>query len=117
MRKPYQNIDPGSAKARAAADRRRNQNRFAIVAFAAAALALLYSSLSKVTYGSPGDVLKHLAAYPNCYMALEFGVAPARRGEPGYWERHDINQDGIACDKRSGEMRRPLSHRYYVSPY
>ena len=79
-------------------------------------MALLYASLSEVTFNTPGEVLKHLAAYPNCHMALEFGVAPAKRGEPGYWERHDINRDGVACDEKAGEMRRPLSHRYYVSP-
>ena len=42
--------------------------------------------------------LKHLASFPNCDTARALGVAPARRGEPGYWLRHDRDRDGIACE-------------------
>jgi Excalibur calcium-binding domain len=42
--------------------------------------------------------LRHIASAPNCDFARLVGLAPARRGEPGYWERHDRDGDGIACE-------------------
>lgn len=42
--------------------------------------------------------LKHIAAAPNCSAARAVGLAPARHGEPGYYFRHDRDQDGIACE-------------------
>jgi hypothetical protein len=33
--------------------------------------------------------LRHIASAPNCDFARLVGLAPARRGEPGYWESHD----------------------------
>ena len=42
--------------------------------------------------------LKHIAAAPNCSAARAVGLAPARRGKPGYYFRHDRDQDGIACE-------------------
>jgi len=26
------------------------------------------------------------------------GLAPARRGQPGYWQKNDADNDGIACE-------------------
>ncbi|MGB8999038.1 MAG: excalibur calcium-binding domain-containing protein, partial [Pseudolabrys sp.] len=26
------------------------------------------------------------------------GLAPSRRGQPGYWDHHDADGDGIACE-------------------
>jgi len=46
----------------------------------------------------PIPTLKHLAAFPNCDAARLVGLAPARKGEPGYWSRHDRDQDGISCE-------------------
>ena len=43
-------------------------------------------------------VLKHVASFPDCASAYSVGLAPARRGEPGYWPRHDADHDGIACE-------------------
>jgi len=40
--------------------------------------------------------LRHIASAPNCGFARLVGLAPARRGEPGYWKRHDRDGDGIA---------------------
>jgi hypothetical protein len=45
-------------------------------------------------------VLKHAASSPNCRAAYFVGLAPALRGEPGYWRDHDADQDGIACEWR-----------------
>ena len=42
--------------------------------------------------------VKHLAAFPNCDAVRWLGLAPARKGEPSYWSRHDRDQDGIACE-------------------
>lgn len=44
------------------------------------------------------DRARHLLAAPNCSAARLVGVAPARRGEPGYWDDHDADHDGIACE-------------------
>ena len=42
--------------------------------------------------------LRHYGALPNCDAARTMGLAPANRGEPGYWPKHDRDQDGIACE-------------------
>jgi hypothetical protein len=42
--------------------------------------------------------LKHLQARSNCDAARAVGLAPARRDEPGYWERLDADGDGISCE-------------------
>jgi excalibur calcium-binding domain-containing protein len=42
--------------------------------------------------------LRHIASAPNCGFARLVGLAPARRGQPGYWKRHDRDGDGIACE-------------------
>jgi Excalibur calcium-binding domain len=41
---------------------------------------------------------KHIAAYPSCTAARAVGLAPAYRGQPGYWPQHDRDKDGIACE-------------------
>ena len=43
-------------------------------------------------------ILKHIAAYPNCDAARAVGLAAASKGEPGYWQRHDADGDGQACE-------------------
>jgi len=47
---------------------------------------------------SIATTVKHIAAAPNCTAARLVGLAPARRGQPGYYFRHDRDQDGIACE-------------------
>ncbi|MBR0756537.1 excalibur calcium-binding domain-containing protein [Bradyrhizobium jicamae] len=42
--------------------------------------------------------LRHIASAPNCEFARLVGLAPARRGEPGYWKHHDRDGDGVACE-------------------
>jgi hypothetical protein len=42
--------------------------------------------------------VRHLMAAPNCDAARVVGLAPAARGAPGYWSRHDADGDGIACE-------------------
>lgn len=42
--------------------------------------------------------LKHWSAAPNCAAARAAGLAPARRGQPGYYLSHDADGDGVACE-------------------
>lgn len=37
--------------------------------------------------------------YPNCAAARAAGVAPIRRGQPGYGRHLDRDGDGIACER------------------
>lgn len=46
----------------------------------------------------PMEIVRHIAAFPNCDAARNVGLAPARRGEPGYYLKHDRDKDGIACE-------------------
>ncbi|WP_407927971.1 excalibur calcium-binding domain-containing protein [Belnapia arida] len=41
---------------------------------------------------------KHYQARHNCDAARAVGLAPARRGKPGYWSKLDADQDGISCE-------------------
>lgn len=67
----------------------------AIVAFAIvlAVVWVLSSSSWPVT-----TTLRHIASAPNCEFARLVGLAPAGRGEPGYWKHHDRDRDGVACE-------------------
>jgi len=42
--------------------------------------------------------LKHLAAFAHCEAAELVGLSNATRGNAGYWERHDQDADGVACE-------------------
>jgi hypothetical protein len=52
-----------------------------------------------------GVTLKHLAAFPNCEAAEMVGLAPARRGQPGYWKRNDTHGEGISCKESKWRIR------------
>jgi hypothetical protein len=51
--------------------------------------------------------LRHIASAPNCDFARLVGLAPSRRGAPGYWQRHDRDGDGIACEVRPSYLAGP----------
>jgi hypothetical protein len=36
--------------------------------------------------------------YPNCTTARYLGVTPIRRGDPGYRQALDADNDGVACE-------------------
>src|SRR5262245_52488580 len=86
---------------RAVSNDRANELRRYIASAKIAALAAIVA-LAVVWMGStPWPVtttLRHIASAPNCGFARLVGLAPARRGEPGYWKRHDQDRDGIACE-------------------
>ena len=66
-------------------------------------------------YASPWSVdltLRHVAAALNCDAARTVGLAPAARGEPGYYPHHDRDQDGWACEpwpRRAPELPRLIT--------
>ena len=70
-----------------------------MAAFAAIAIgALAYFVAKNSSQWSPGMALRHAAAAPNCAAARAVGLAPAFRGQPGYYPQHDRDHDGIACE-------------------
>jgi hypothetical protein len=42
---------------------------------------------------------RHQYAARGCAEAAEVGLAPARRGEPGYWPEWDGDNDGVSCER------------------
>ena len=64
--------------------------------------ALCYVLLASFSPWPPEVTLRHLAAFPNCAAARAVGLAPANRGEPGYWAKHDRDRDGVACEPWHG---------------
>jgi hypothetical protein len=76
--------------------------------------ARLTASLSALTFmgvwGLMGVAPKHVTAgmdaasreastyYPNCKAAWAAGAAPIYRGQPGYRDAMDGDDDGIACE-------------------
>lgn len=46
--------------------------------------------------------LRHYAARPNCDAARTVGLAPAMRGQPGYWNHLDADNDGKSCEPYHG---------------
>ena len=75
---------------------------YPIVAFVGAVLATTYLLNSPWPVGL---TLRHLIAFTNCDGARTVGLAPARRGEPGYWSRNDADNDGIACERYRRALR------------
>ena len=73
------------------------QNARVAIASALIGAALCWTLLSFIPW-HPLQVLKHIAAFPNCSAARAVGVAPSYRGQPGYWSKHDADNDGISCE-------------------
>lgn len=73
--------------------------RIGIVAISAALFVLTYAFASaSLDFGSPLIALRHFAAIGSCHTAASVGLAPARRGQPGFWAIHDRDRNGVACD-------------------
>lgn len=49
----------------------------------------------------PGDTARHYAALAGCPFADMVGVAPARKGQPGYHGIWDDDDNGITCERSS----------------
>ncbi|MFU0505841.1 excalibur calcium-binding domain-containing protein [Pseudaminobacter sp. NGMCC 1.201702] len=84
------------------AQRTRIDDRLWWLVIALAILALsgviAWHPLRSIEVNSVWDAVGHLAAAPNCNAARAVGLAPARRGQPGYWLSHDRDRDGWACE-------------------
>jgi hypothetical protein len=52
--------------------------------------------------------LRHYVAFLNCASARMVGLTPARAGQPGYWDRLDRDEDGVACEWWAPVERGPL---------
>jgi hypothetical protein len=78
---------------------RRYRHQAAIAGFAAVAfVALAYPVVANLSRWPLSVALRHAAAAPNCAAARAVGLAPAYRGQPGYYPQHDRDRDGIACE-------------------
>jgi hypothetical protein len=82
--------------------RRRHRStakRYAFRALVGAAIgASIYSAIWLTSPWPVGLTIKHVVAGINCNSARTVGLAPAGRGNPGYWSRNDADNDGIACE-------------------
>ena len=77
---------------------RRLRRRARMWALLAGGAAALYLGLNSLSPWPLTVALRHIAAAPNCSAARVVGLAPARRGQPGYWPSHDRDGDGLACE-------------------
>lgn len=61
---------------------------------------LMLGALLGIFLASPWsrDDLRIEAAGRNCASARAVGLAPARKGEPGYYWWNDRDNDGVACE-------------------
>jgi hypothetical protein len=62
--------------------------------------------------------LKHFAAFPSCRVAEAVGLAPAHRGQPGYWPNHDVDNNGVACEAAGlhSPQQKPSGPKWVVPP-
>lgn len=60
----------------------------------------ILASIYRTATMSPEEraAVESSAYYPNCDAARAAGVAPIRRGEPGYRQAMDGDYDGVACE-------------------
>ena len=69
--------------------------RLALLTFA---LALVWFTITSLSPWPVPLTVQHYLASHDCDSARAVGLAPARRGEPGYWPDLDADHDGIACE-------------------
>jgi hypothetical protein len=77
---------------------RRMYRLFKMAGIAAASSFAVTWILMSFSPWPPLTTLRHLAAFPHCNAARAVDLAPANRGEPGYWEHHDRDKDGKSCE-------------------
>lgn len=65
----------------------------------------------------PASVMaRHIAAARNCAAARAVGLAPARRGQPGYHPHLDRDNDGIACEPWYGHVWQQVEAGFQAVP-
>jgi hypothetical protein len=77
---------------------KRAYRRAKIWALFAIGLGVCFWGLLLLSAWPPLTTLRHVASFPNCDAARAVGLAPAYRGQPGYWQRHDRDDDGWSCE-------------------
>lgn len=78
--------------------RARMRRQAGLVVLIALAIFLVWKLIETFSPWPVTLTLRHLASFPACEAANAMGLAPARRGEPGYWLRLDGDNDGMACE-------------------
>ena len=82
--------------------RRRHRSiavRYAFRALVGSAIgASIYLAIWSMSPWPVDLTIKHVVAGINCKSARTVGLAPAIRGNPGYWSKNDADNDGIACE-------------------
>jgi len=63
-----------------------------------AIIATAYIALPALSPWPRMVTFRHILAAANCDTSRALGLAPARKGEPGYWRKLDADRDGIACE-------------------
>jgi hypothetical protein len=59
---------------------------------------IILGAIIKFSPWPPMLTLRHIASLPNCKAARLMGLAPAKKGNPGYYPWHDADNDNIACE-------------------
>jgi hypothetical protein len=80
------------------ASRRAARRWGKMLALVAAGALAAWMALATLSPWPPAMTLRHLAAAPNCDAARFVKLAPSHRGGPGYWQDHDADGDGVACE-------------------
>lgn len=78
----------------------RHAKAIVLLLIVAAVAGWQFSSLN-LTASQPVSVFqfaKHLFSASNCDSARTVGLAPSHRGQPGYWQHLDADDDGTACE-------------------
>ncbi|MBV1799404.1 excalibur calcium-binding domain-containing protein [Siccirubricoccus sp. G192] len=81
--------------------RRRHWRRARTFLPIALTAAIAGAGLAWLTVVNPWPVevtVRHGLAFRNCDAARAAGLAPAKRGQPGYWKHLDADGDGISCE-------------------
>jgi hypothetical protein len=79
--------------------RRRRLFKYARIAVVTmACIGAVYYALFEWKPWPPLVTLRHILAAPNCDAARLMDLAPSNRGQPGYWDKHDADNDGQACE-------------------
>lgn len=78
--------------------RRRVIRRLPALVIAAVFAMGLVAVLETYAPWPPLLVVRHIATALGCTTARLVRLAPARRGQPGYWPWLDADGDGIACE-------------------
>ncbi|QXQ07729.1 excalibur calcium-binding domain-containing protein [Sphingosinicellaceae bacterium] len=80
------------------------------IVWAVAIVMVAQLGLRSFGFGSESVAIRHLVAALGCGAASEVGLAPAHRGDPGYWSRLDPANDGVSC-KSAALPSRVIVHR------